>query len=284
MSSERTSVASPIRLPEWLGLSLAEEPQDADHLARLCERATTLAIGPSSAVSVVFEGVTGHPTRGLLVERALVEVTKWRLGTVPSASLLSSLSSRATGEEASAPACRFGSMEVRFRGPKIAALRCETIVIGGEGVVGRISNAGRAWSLDLESAEDLWVRGEILEKDARDALVAQSPFILDGTLRFRPGGGMVADGRVRLGLIPLSAHLEGKLTVGQGLDLLFSGVTAKVGGRPLPQAAVSAKLREVNPIFTVRPLHAAGLPLELLPPEVDGSVVRLHCRAIRSGG
>ncbi len=44
MSSERTWVDSFIRLPEWLGLCLRDEPRDADHLARLCETAIAAAI------------------------------------------------------------------------------------------------------------------------------------------------------------------------------------------------------------------------------------------------
>ncbi len=283
MSSERTWVDSSIRLPEWLGLCLRDEPRDADHLARLCETAIAAAIGPAAGVAVALEGVSGTPREGLNVANAVIEVAKWRLAKIPSAALVSSLSSRATGEESAAPACRFDHIEVRFHGAQIEHLRCETIVITAEAVVGRLSGEGQVRNLELESAGDLWVRAEVRANDARDALVAQSPFIVDGSLRFLPGGGMVADGRVRLGIIPLSARLEGKLTVGQSQDLLFSGVSAKVGGRPLPQTAVNAKLREINPVFSVRPLHAAGLPVELLPPEVDGSVMRLRCRAIRNG-
>lgn len=284
MSSEHTSVGSRIRLPEWVGLTLHEEPRDPDHLARLCEGALAQALGPSTRVSVTLEGVLGHPREGISVDKVHVDVTNWRLGAIPSASQMSALSSRATGEEPSAPACRFRSVEVCFHGAQIEDLRCETITIGGEGVVGRISGTGHSWSLDLESVADVWVRGEIRAEDARDALISRVPFIVDGTLRFRPGGVMVADGRAKLGILPLSAHIEGKLTVGQGQDLVFSQVTVRVGGRPLPQAVVNAKLREINPLFTVRPLHAAGLPVELLPPEVHGSVMRLHCRAIRNGG
>lgn len=281
MSSERISADDPIRLPEWISLSLHGQPRDPGHLAALCEQSASRALGRAGRVAATLEGVDGQLGEGMRIGRALLEVHDWQLGKLPPASQISSLSSRPTGEDAAAPPCNIDRVEVRFVGARLADLRCETITIGADGVVGRISGAGQAWSLELESAADLWVRGEVLATDARDALVAQSPFIVDGTLSFQPGGGMAADGRVRVGLLPLSARIEGKLAVAQGRDLLFSDVSVKVGGKALPSSVVAGKLDEINPVFTVRPLHDAGLPVELLDPDVDGSVLHLHCRAIR---
>ncbi len=153
MSSERTWVDSSIRLPEWLGLCLRDEPRDADHLARLCETAIAAAIGPAAGVAVALEGVSGTPREGLNVANAVIEVAKWRLAKIPSAALVSSLSSRATGRSRPRPRADSITSRCASMAAQIEHLRCETIVIAAEAVVGGCPARDRSgtWSWSLRA-------------------------------------------------------------------------------------------------------------------------------------
>jgi len=280
MSSERILADSAVRLPAWACLELpglAVSEADPHALSAACARALEQLMGAGATADAAFERLRTGPSGEVAIDEAMLTVRGWALRRLPHPQHVSALSENSKhGGPGRHRQVLIHRLEVLFDDVRLAGLRCRRIEMTAEDVRGELEPTGDGAQLKLHQAASFDTSGEIHATDVRDYLVGQSPWIIGGTVSFVNGARLVADGRIRLGFLPVSGLLSGTLRVQDRTDLLIEDVSVTVAGQHVPDGIVAGKLREVNPLLTLRPLVEAGLGIELLPPEANGSVLRLH--------
>jgi hypothetical protein len=263
---------------ELPGLAVSEG--DPEVLSDACACALERLMGAGATAEVAFKSLRVDPLGQVAIDEATLTMRGWALRRLPHPTHVSALAENsAHAEPGRHRPVLIRRLDVLFDDIRLAGLRCRRIEVAATNVSGDIEPDGDGALLTLREAAGFDTRGEIHATDVRDYLVSEAPWIIGGTVNFVNGARLVADGKVRLGFFPVSGRLSGTLAVANSTDLLIENVSVTVAGRRIPDGIVAGKLREVNPLITLRPLVEAGLGIELLPPEADGSVLRLHGRA-----
>lgn len=287
MSGEPTLGAENIPLPQWLSLPLGAPPTRSCELEEAVAEGLDRLLGGAGETRITVLGASEWSNGLAELETVEVVIPRWRVPELPTTrnvrALHAARPSVRVDHGANGLVLRANRLTVVAQDGKVQGLRCRSAHIHAERPVAECSSAPAASDLRLVSAAAVVATAVFDPADVRDYLIRLTSLVTDGQLRFLPGGRFVADGRVRLGLIPIRGRVEGRLAVRNETDLVIEGATATVGALGVPPRVVAEAVRRANPLLTFRPFVEAGLPLVLEQPDTDAGVLRLSARVEPNG-